>query len=295
MRAGRSLWSLQRPVDSAVVTDVDDDEQTTPQAPVDAPTEVSDAVGPRSSGEESEGDEQAMPDPSPAPRSSADLLAQVASPRREAGPGPSGARSAGRATGTGRPGGRRPDFSGFGRRRSGDSGPDERAVGRSTGHDAGGRHGGYRVRRVRRLLRHVEPWSVLKISLVFYFCVWGLVVISTRMLWSAAENAGTIDKIESFVEDLFTLEMFEFDTSQILRVFTLGGLVLVVGGTGLTVLLVVLFNLISDLMGGVRFTMIEEETAARRWRLRHGDQMGGEPAPGGYDADRGRSDVARGG
>ena len=136
---------------------------------------------------------------------------------------------------------------------------------------------------------------MLKISLVFYFCVWGLVVISTRMLWSAAENAGTIDKIESFVEDLFTLEMFEFDTSQILRVFTLGGLVLVVGGTGLTVLLVVLFNLISDLMGGVRFTMIEEETAARRRMLRHGDQMVGEPAPGGYDADRGRSDVARGG
>ena len=136
---------------------------------------------------------------------------------------------------------------------------------------------------------------MLKISLVFYFCVWGLVVISTRMLWSAAENAGTIDKIESFVEDLFTLEMFELDTSQILRVFTLGGLVLVVGGTGLTVLLVVLFNLISDLMGGVRFTMIEEETAARRRMLRHGDQMVGEPAPGGYDADRSRSDVARGG
>ena len=132
---------------------------------------------------------------------------------------------------------------------------------------------------------------MLKISLVFYFCVWGLVVISTRMLWSAAENAGTIDKIESFVEDLFTLEMFEFDTSQILRVFTLGGLVLVVGGTGLTVLLVVLFNLISDLMGGVRFTMIEEETAVRQRLLRRGDVLvdqaagsgdaGHPPPPGG--------------
>ncbi len=128
------------------------------------------------------------------------------------------------------------------------------------------------MRRVRRLLRHIEPWSVLKVSLVFYFCVWGLVVISSRMLWNAAEDAGTIAKVEHFIEELFTLETFEFEASQIMRVFTLGGLVLVVGGTGLTVLLVVLFNLISDLMGGVRFTMVEEETAARRRRYRSGDQ-----------------------
>jgi len=35
----------------------------------------------------------------------------------------------------------------------------------------------------------------------------------------------------------------------------------------------VLFNLISDLTGGVRFTMIEEETAVRQRRLRRGDVL----------------------
>ena len=39
------------------------------------------------------------------------------------------------------------------------------------------------------------------------------------------------------------------------------GLILVVAGTGINVLLAVLFNLISDLVGGVRFTVIEEESA----------------------------------
>ena len=131
----------------------------------------------------------------------------------------------------------------------------------------------YRVRRVRRLVRHIEPWSVLKVSLVFYLCVWGLLVIATRMLWSAADEAGTISKIESFVEELFALESFEFDTAQIFRIFVLGGLVLVVGWIGITVVLVVLFNLISDLTGGVRFTMIEEETAVRQRRLRRGDVL----------------------
>ena len=131
----------------------------------------------------------------------------------------------------------------------------------------------YRVRRVRRLVRHIEPWSVLKVSLVFYLCVWGLLVIATRMLWSAADEAGTISKIESFVEELFALESFEFDTAQIFRIFVLGGLVLVVGWIGITVILVVLFNLISDLTGGIRFTMVEEETAVRQRRLRRGDVL----------------------
>ena len=133
--------------------------------------------------------------------------------------------------------------------------------------------GGYRVRRVRRLVRHIEPWSVLKVCLVFYLCVWGLLVIATRMLWSAAEEAGTISKVESFIEELFALETFAFDSAQIFRIFVLGGLVLVVGGIGATVVLVVLFNLISDLTGGIRFTMVEEETAVRQRRLRRGDVL----------------------
>ena len=36
-------------------------------------------------------------------------------------------------------------------------------------------------------------------------------------------------------------------------------------------MLVILFNLISDLTGGIRFTMVEEETAVRQRRLRRGD------------------------
>tara|TARA_B100000427_G_scaffold28952_1_gene21230 strand:- start:120 stop:851 length:732 start_codon:yes stop_codon:yes gene_type:complete len=124
--------------------------------------------------------------------------------------------------------------------------------------------GGFRVRRVRRLVRHIEPWSVLKIGLVFYLCVWGMSVIAFSMIWGAASDAGTIDKFESFIEQLFALETFEFNAEQIFRIFILGGLVMVVGGTAITVVLVFVFNLISDLMGGIRVTVIEEETAIRR-------------------------------
>ncbi len=132
---------------------------------------------------------------------------------------------------------------------------------------------GYRVRKVRRVLRHIEPWSALKVGLIFYTCVWGLSTIAVRILWNTAEDAGTIQKVESFIEDLFALEVFEFDSEQILRIFFLGGLILVVGGTAITVVLVVLFNLISDLTGGVRFTMIEEETAVRKRKFKSDDNI----------------------
>ena len=131
----------------------------------------------------------------------------------------------------------------------------------------------YRVREVRRVIRHIEPWSALKVGLIFYTCVWGLSTIAIRILWNTAEDAGTIQKVESFIEDLFALEVFEFDSEQILRILFLGGLILVVGGTAITVVLVVLFNLISDLTGGVRFTMIEEETAVRKRKLKSDDNV----------------------
>ena len=121
-----------------------------------------------------------------------------------------------------------------------------------------------RARRVRRLVRHVEPWSVLKMSLVFYFCLWVILLIAGVILWRFAVTSGTVERLENFIEELFALETFTFNPDQIFRVSALGGLVMVVAGSGFTVLMAVLFNLISDLIGGVRMTVVEEETARPR-------------------------------
>ncbi len=124
--------------------------------------------------------------------------------------------------------------------------------------------GRLRARKVRRLVRHVEPWSVLKISLIFYFCLWVILLIAGVMLWNLAISSGTIDNVEKFVTELFALESFSFNPDQIFRASAIGGLVLVVAGAGFTVLMAVLFNLISDITGGIRFTVVEEETARPR-------------------------------
>lgn len=128
-----------------------------------------------------------------------------------------------------------------------------------------------RARRVRRLVRHVEPWSVLKVSLVLYFCAWVIMLFVGVTLWNLAVNSGLVADVENFVLELFALESFKINADQIFRLAAVGGLVLVVAASGLTVLGAVLFNLISDVTGGVRFTVVEEETArprARRGRRR---------------------------
>ena len=63
------------------------------------------------------------------------------------------------------------------------------------------------------------------------------------------------------MKEAFAFKTFRFDGFKILWASILGGLVLVLAGAALNVLLCVLFNLISDMVGGIRVQVIEEETA----------------------------------
>ena len=137
-----------------------------------------------------------------------------------------------------------------------------------------------RARRVRRLVRHVEPWSVLKVSLILYFCAWAIMLFVGVTLWNLAVNSGLVGDVEGFVVELFALESFKINADQIFRIAAVGGLVLVLAASGLTVLGAVLFNLISDVTGGVRLTVVEEETARPRPRRARRRVLVAAPPPG---------------
>ena len=107
---------------------------------------------------------------------------------------------------------------------------------------------------------------MLKVSLIFYFCAWAIMLFVGVTLWNLAVSSGLVVNVENFVVELFALESFKINADQIFRIAAVGGLVLVVAGSGFTVLGAVLFNLISDVTGGVRFTVVEEETARPRPR-----------------------------
>ena len=63
---------------------------------------------------------------------------------------------------------------------------------------------------------------------------------------------------------------FQFEDERIFQSFALGGIVLVLAGAAFSVVMALLFNLISDLTGGVRVTVLEEDPVPRRT---------GSPAP----------------
>ena len=122
-----------------------------------------------------------------------------------------------------------------------------------------------RIRRVTRVVRHVDTWSVFKVALVFNVFFYAVTLVAGVLLWQVAYATGTIDNVEKFFEG-FGWESFNFNGGQIFHNAWIAGLFVAVGLTGLAVLLATLFNLITDLVGGVRFSVLEEEVRSRAAR-----------------------------
>jgi hypothetical protein len=119
-----------------------------------------------------------------------------------------------------------------------------------------------RVRRVTRVVRHVDPWSVFKVALVFSFVGYLVVLTSGVLLWRVADSTGTLDNVERWFTQ-FGWETFEFKGGEVFSNAWVIGLFVAVGTTGAAVLVATLFNLVSDIVGGIRVTVLEEEVVER--------------------------------
>ena len=119
-----------------------------------------------------------------------------------------------------------------------------------------------RVRRVTRVVRDIDPWSVFKVTLVFHLALYVMVLISSILIWNVANATGTVYNVERFMES-FGWDTFRFDGGQIFHNLWILGLFFVFLLTGLAVVMAAVFNLIADLVGGVRVSVLEEEVVAR--------------------------------
>ena len=169
--------------------------------------------------------------------------------------------------------------------------------------------------RVRQRLWSIDPWSVFKLSVLFYICVCLIVVVAGTLLWNVGRSVGTIDDVENFVTrmgaygtctlkaevpagtpfeqdddcagDEVLVGGYRFDDGTIFRVAAIGGGILVVAGSIGNVLMVVLLNLLNELTGGLRYTVVKEPIP----RQPAGRQRGAPPP--GARAIPGRSDGPR--
>lgn len=112
------------------------------------------------------------------------------------------------------------------------------------------------VRR-RATIRRVDPWSVLKLSLIFYFCFLLVVMLGLTVFWSIVNRLGLIETVVGFLDDL-RIELV-INGGNIGRALFLLGLLNVVLWTGINVFLAFLYNLVADLLGGFRIELASEE------------------------------------
>ena len=88
------------------------------------------------------------------------------------------------------------------------------------------------------------------------------------LLWRAAEESGIVDRFESFLIEVGVFETFDIQGETLFRSASVIGVVGVAAASAMAVITAILFNLISDLTGGVRVTVLEEDLGrpARRDR-----------------------------
>jgi hypothetical protein len=144
--------------------------------------------------------------------------------------------------------------------------------------------------RVNQRLWSIDPWSVFKVSALFYLCLGLIILVAGTLLYNAGRRVGTIDQAESFVtrmgaygecvpkadvgkgvefeedddkceEGEVLVGGFTLDDSVLFRAAAIGGAVLVVAGSIGNVLLTVLLNLLNELTGGLRHTVVKEPVA----------------------------------
>lgn len=114
-----------------------------------------------------------------------------------------------------------------------------------------------RSRQARVVLRKVGPWSVLKISFLFYLCVMVVILGAMMILYAILGAIGSLDSLTRLIRDLFADQTFEIHGGWLFSRGLAIGLGMVVLWTLINVFVVFLYNLLSDVVGGVEVTLSE--------------------------------------
>jgi hypothetical protein len=125
-----------------------------------------------------------------------------------------------------------------------------------------------KAKRARLVVRRVDPWSVLKFSLLFSLCLLVVFVVAVAALYFALEALGVFDSVNQFVRDVTQANAGGKATGGIDVTFSGGriiggavviGLINVVIITAISTLGAFLYNLCSDIVGGIEVTLGERE------------------------------------
>ncbi len=117
------------------------------------------------------------------------------------------------------------------------------------------------VRRVRRIIRKIDPWTTLKVSAVIWAVLALAFVLGAVIFWSVLDRAGIPDRLTDFMVEITLIEEGAdpfANTEQFLRFLIFSSVVGWVVMTGVSVAVAVIYNLVSDVVGGLEIVVLEE-------------------------------------
>ncbi len=118
------------------------------------------------------------------------------------------------------------------------------------------------VRRVRRIIRKIDPWTVLKVSFALYAVMGLALVLGAVIFWSFVTAAGYPNFLEETLGSIGLRDAAAGplvpDNDYMFRLAAFLGVAFTVLMTGITTLGAVMYNLISDVVGGLEVVVLEE-------------------------------------
>ena len=118
-----------------------------------------------------------------------------------------------------------------------------------------------KVNRVRRIIRKIDPWTVLKVTFVLNFIVALTVVLGFSILWVLLVNAGVPQGLEDIARRLALLDADASLVGNIEPLFSsvvFLATVYLLTQTALATIGAFFYNLVSDLVGGIEVVVLEE-------------------------------------
>ncbi|MEA2507869.1 MAG: hypothetical protein QOH48_2487 [Actinomycetota bacterium] len=114
-------------------------------------------------------------------------------------------------------------------------------------------------RRVQRTIRHVDVWSVFKLSIFYYACFTVLWLLFVGILYWLLSNAGLFSAIQKFGRAMVLWNHLNISLIYIEKWALLLAITFLVLGSLINAFIAFLYNFAADTVGGIELTFVEKD------------------------------------
>ena len=125
-------------------------------------------------------------------------------------------------------------------------------------------------RRTRVVIRKVGPWTVFRWSLVFYFSVMLIFLLALFIIYLGLDSMGVLDQAGRLIGEVFQVGcpggaqveaevdcVVVFNPGYVFTRLFVVGCVMTALWSCVNLLIALLYNLVSDVIGGIEMTLVE--------------------------------------